>query len=104
MLCELWNFQIIFRRKKEEEEMERDRKREERVRKRMERRKAREEKRRQLRLEKKRQEDDRRISVKIAMEERKLLLAQRKLESIRMLEELFNRIKVSLIIILCLFC
>ncbi|XP_064637629.1 A-kinase anchor protein 17A-like isoform X2 [Lineus longissimus] len=79
--------------KKEEEERERDRKREEKLRKRMERRKEREEKRRQLRLEKNRLEEERRIAVKIAMEERKLLLAQRKLESIRMLEELFNRVR-----------
>lgn len=34
------------------------------------------------------------LSRKIALEERKLLIAQRKLESIRLLDELFARIKV----------
>jgi hypothetical protein len=32
--------------------------------------------------------------MKIALEERKILIAQRKLESMRLLEELFNRVKV----------
>ena len=33
--------------------------------------------------------------MKIALEERKMLIAHRKLESMRLLEELFNRVKVS---------
>ena len=33
--------------------------------------------------------------MKIALEERKILIAQRKLESMRLLEELFNRVKVT---------
>lgn len=34
------------------------------------------------------------MNYKIAVEERKLLIAQRKLESIRLLDELFERVKV----------
>jgi splicing factor, arginine/serine-rich 17 len=34
--------------------------------------------------------------MKIALEERKILIAQRKLESMRLLEELFNRVKVTI--------
>ena len=40
------------------------------------------------------EKDDEKMSKKIAMEERKLLIAQRKLESIRLLDALFDRIKV----------
>ena len=40
--------------------------------------------------------------MKIALEERKILIAQRKLESMRLLEELFNRVKVISILILSL--
>ncbi|XP_066980950.1 trichohyalin [Macrobrachium rosenbergii] len=66
------------------------------------RRKAREEKRRALRMEKaeeklrrEQEEEEARIAKKIALEERKLLIAQRKLESIRLLDEIFERIKVE---------
>jgi protein subunit release factor B len=34
--------------------------------------------------------------MKIALEERKMLIAHRKLESMRLLEELFNRVKVQI--------
>jgi arginine/serine-rich splicing factor 17 len=54
----------------------------------------REEIRRQKRLNKKQQEEDKKLAMKIALEERKILIAQRKLESMRLLEELFNRVKV----------
>ena len=37
--------------------------------------------------------------MKIALEERKILIAQRKLESMRLLEELFNRVKVAICLI-----
>lgn len=67
-----------------------------------ERRKAREEKRRNKRMQKaeekqrkEEEEEEQRLARKIAMEEQKLLIAQRKLESIRLLDELFERIKVS---------
>lgn len=39
-------------------------------------------------------EEAQRMNYKIAVEERKLLIAQRKLESIRLLDELFERVKV----------
>lgn len=45
--------------------------------------------------EEKRAEEERQMARRIALEERKILIAQRKLETIRLLSELFNRIKVS---------
>ena len=60
----------------------------------MERRKQREQKRKEKQLEKLKLNEDDDITEKIAMEEYLLLLAQRKLESIRLLGELLNRIKV----------
>jgi hypothetical protein len=54
----------------------------------------REEKRRLKRLERKRQHEEKTLAMKIAIEERKMLIAHRKLESMRLLEELFNRVKV----------
>lgn len=82
------------RRVKDEEEMERDRKRQEKLQRREDRQKEREEKRKQYREEKKRREEERKMQLKIALEERKFLLAQRKLESLRLLTELFERVKV----------
>ena len=38
--------------------------------------------------------EEKTLAVKIALEERKMLIAHRKLESMRLLEELFNRVKV----------
>ncbi|CAL4136338.1 unnamed protein product, partial [Meganyctiphanes norvegica] len=65
------------------------------------RRKDREEKRRQkrrqkeeARIKKAEEEEEERLNRKIALEERKLLIAQRKLEGIRLLNELFDRIKI----------
>jgi splicing factor, arginine/serine-rich 17 len=49
-------------------------------------------------LAKKQQEEEKKLQTRIALEERKILIAQRKLESMRLLEELFNRVKVSRII------
>lgn len=43
------------------------------------------------------QEEDK-VSMKIAREEEKLIKAQRQLESIRLLDELFDRIKVPIIL------
>ncbi|CAG2247741.1 SFRS17 [Mytilus edulis] len=45
------------------------------------------------RLEKRRLEDEKKYQIKLALEERKFLIAQRKLESIRLLTELFERVK-----------
>ena len=55
----------------------------------------REEKRRLKRLERKREHEEKTLAIKIALEERKMLIAHRKLESMRLLEELFNRVKVT---------
>lgn len=82
------------RRKKEEEEKEKERKRVEKLEKREKRRREREEKRRLKAQERKRLEEERQYQAKIQMEERRFLVAQRKLESIRLLGELFSRIKV----------
>ncbi|XP_022326249.2 uncharacterized protein LOC111126129 isoform X2 [Crassostrea virginica] len=81
------------KRKKEEEEREKERKRIEKIEKRESRRQAREEKRRLKALERKRLEEEKKYQMKIQMEERRFLIAQRKLESIRLLGELFSRIK-----------
>ncbi|KAK7097145.1 A-kinase anchor protein 17A-like [Littorina saxatilis] len=81
------------RMKKVNAERERQRKKEERQRLKEERRKEREEKRRQKRVEKKQKEEEERMQLKIALEERRLLIAQRKLESLRLLSELFERVK-----------
>lgn len=54
----------------------------------------REEQRKEKHLKKIREREQHEISSKIRSEEKKLLIAQRKLESIRVLEALFDRIKV----------
>merc|ERR1719211_629336 len=54
----------------------------------------REERRRQMKLKAKFQTDEEEMAARIAIEERKLLIAQRKLESIRLLDELLERVKV----------
>lgn len=82
------------KRRIEEEEMDRERRREEKVRRREERRQEREEKRRNQRLERQRLEEEKQMQLRIALEERKILIAHRKLQTIRLLSELFNRIKV----------
>ena len=67
----------------------------EKVRRREERRQDREERRRLQKLEAKRRDEEQKMQQRIAVEERKILIAQRKLETIRLLSELFARIKVS---------
>jgi len=47
-------------------------------------------------MKKIREKEQQEITSKIRSEEKKLLIAQRKLESFRLLEALFERIKVSL--------
>ncbi|KAL7677292.1 hypothetical protein ACOME3_003528 [Neoechinorhynchus agilis] len=59
-----------------------------------ERRRAREEKRRLKRSQMRSVEEAKQLAKKIDIEERKMIIAQRKLESMRMLEELFNRVKI----------
>lgn len=60
-----------------------------------ERRKEREERRRQKIMKKLKKKEAEQMNIKIAIEERKLLMAQRKLESIRLLDELFERVKLE---------
>ena len=64
--------------------------RDEKIRRRMER----EERRRERKMKKRSLNDDEDHDRRIEEEERKLLVAQRKLESIRLLDELLERVKV----------
>ena len=50
------------------------------------------------------EEQDEEFARKIAVEERKLLEAQRKLESIRLLDELFERVKVKKVEVVLITC
>lgn len=61
----------------------------------LEKQREREEKRKEKHLKKIQERGQVEISQKIRMEERKLMIAQRKLESIRILEQVFERIQVS---------
>lgn len=54
----------------------------------------REEKRKRKALKMFRKQEEDKVSMKIAREEQKLIKAQRQLESMRLLDELFDRIKV----------
>lgn len=62
---------------------------------RLNRQRKREEKRKRKVLTTFRKQEEDKVSMKIAREEKKLIKAQRQLESIRLLDELFDRIKVS---------
>ncbi|XP_042782538.1 A-kinase anchor protein 17A [Panthera leo] len=81
------------RKQKELEELERERKREEKVRRREQKQRDRELRRQQKKLEKQQAEEQRKLHEKIRLEERKLLLAQRNLQSIRLVAELLSRAK-----------
>jgi hypothetical protein len=59
-----------------------------------ERQRQREEKRKQRQLIKLKEKETQEMNMKIAVEEKKFVIAQRKLESIRLLDELFERVKV----------
>uniref|UniRef100_A0AAR2KXS1 RRM domain-containing protein n=1 Tax=Pygocentrus nattereri TaxID=42514 RepID=A0AAR2KXS1_PYGNA len=88
------------RRKEEEryvlEEEEKEKRREEKLRRREQKLKEREEKRNQKKVKKQQEEEQKKLHLKIATEERKLLLAQRNLESIRLIAELLSRAKAEL--------
>nr|XP_044997378.1 A-kinase anchor protein 17A [Jaculus jaculus] len=83
------------RRQKEQEQQERARRREEKLRRREQRQRARELRRSQRKLEKLQAEEQRRLHERIRMEERKLLLAQRNLQSIRLVAELLSRAEAA---------
>jgi arginine/serine-rich splicing factor 17 len=57
----------------------------------------REEKRKRKALTVFRKQEEDKVSLKIAREERKLIKAQRQLESIRLLDALFDKIKVFIV-------
>lgn len=82
------------RKQKELEEQERERKREEKLRRREQKQRDRELRRSQKKLEKLQAEEQRKLQERIRLEERKLLLAQRNLQSIRLVAELLSRAKV----------
>ncbi|XP_042611151.1 A-kinase anchor protein 17A isoform X2 [Cyprinus carpio] len=81
------------RKQREQEEEEKERRREEKVRKREQKLKEKEEKKTQKKLKKQQEEEQKKLQLKISTEERKLLLAQRNLESIRLIAELLSRAK-----------
>ncbi|KAM7044513.1 A-kinase anchor protein 17A-like [Molossus nigricans] len=83
------------RKQKELEELERERKREEKLRKREQKQRDRELRRSQKKLEKLQAEEQKKLQEKIRLEERKLLLAQRNLQSIRLMAELLSRAKAA---------
>nr|AAH58319.1 Zgc:65888 protein [Danio rerio] len=92
------------RKQREQEEQEKERRREEKLRRREQKLKEKEEKKNQKKLKKQQEEEQKKmkkqqeeeqkkLQLKIQMEERKLLLAQRNLQSIRLLAELLSRAK-----------
>lgn len=85
----------LLRRQKALEEEERERKKEERLRRREQKLREREERKNLKKLRRQQEEEQKKLQMKIAMEERRLLLAQRNLESIRLIAELLARAKVE---------
>uniref|UniRef100_A0A8D2L0K7 A-kinase anchoring protein 17A n=1 Tax=Varanus komodoensis TaxID=61221 RepID=A0A8D2L0K7_VARKO len=83
------------RKQKELEELEREKKREEKLRKREQKQRDREIRKNKKRLERIQAEEQKKLQEKIKLEERKLLLAQRNLQSIRLIAELLSRAKVT---------
>ncbi|XP_070771088.1 A-kinase anchor protein 17A [Enoplosus armatus] len=81
------------RKQKEQEEEEKERRKEERIRKREQKLREREERKNLKRVRRQQEEEQKKLQMKIAMEERRLLLAQRNLESIRLIAELLARAK-----------
>ncbi|XP_028291527.1 A-kinase anchor protein 17A [Gouania willdenowi] len=81
------------RKQKVQEEEEKERKKEEKLRRREQKIREREEKKNLKKVRKQQEEEQKKLQMKIAMEERRLLLAQRNLESIRLIAELLARAK-----------
>lgn len=88
------NAPCCSRRKMEEEEKNLERKMSAEKALKIERRMEREARRRNAKTKRKNQTQEEAMAEKIAVEERKLVIAQRKLESIRILDELLDRVKV----------
>ncbi|KAM9851108.1 A-kinase anchor protein 17A isoform 1-T1 [Aulostomus maculatus] len=91
-LQKMSNFHFT-RKQKEHEEEEKERRKEERMRKREQKLQEREERRNLKRVRRQQEEEQKKLQMKIAMEERRLLLAQRNLESLRLIAELLARAK-----------
>ncbi|XP_034549612.1 A-kinase anchor protein 17A [Notolabrus celidotus] len=81
------------RKLKEQEEEEKERRKEEKIRKREQKLREREERKNLKKVRRQQEEEQKKLQMKIAMEERRLLLAQRNLESIRLIAELLARAK-----------
>ncbi|KAM9343706.1 A-kinase anchor protein 17A [Pholidichthys leucotaenia] len=81
------------RKQKAQEEEQKERKKEERLRKREQKLREREERRNLKKVRRQQEEEQKKLQMKIAMEERRLLLTQRNLESIRLVAELLARAK-----------
>ncbi|XP_032578193.1 A-kinase anchor protein 17A isoform X2 [Drosophila sechellia] len=82
--------------KQQEEELDRERQKQEELKKaEAEKQREREERRKEKHMKKIQERGQVEISQKIRIEERKLMIAQRKLESIRTLEKLFERIQLK---------
>lgn len=88
------NICLCFRKQRAQEEEEKERRKEERIRKREQKLREKEERRNLKRVRRQQEEEQKKLQMKIAMEERRLLLAQRNLESIRLIAELLARAKV----------
>uniref|UniRef100_A0A8D0AN85 A kinase (PRKA) anchor protein 17A n=1 Tax=Sander lucioperca TaxID=283035 RepID=A0A8D0AN85_SANLU len=80
-------------RQKRNRKLEKERRKEERLRKREQKLREREERRNLKKVRRQQEEEQKKLQMKIAMEERRLLLAQRNLESIRLIAELLARAK-----------
>ncbi|KAM6149233.1 A-kinase anchor protein 17A-like [Rhynchocyon petersi] len=83
------------RKQKELEAQERERRREEKLRRREQKQRDRELRRSQKKLERLQAEEQKKLQDKIKSEERKLVLAQRNLQSIRLVAELLSRAKAT---------
>ncbi|XP_068185350.1 A-kinase anchor protein 17A isoform X2 [Antennarius striatus] len=81
------------RNKKVQEQEEKERRKEERIRKREQKLREKEERKNLKKVRRQQEEEQKKLQMKIAMEERRLLLAQRNLESIRLIAELLARAK-----------
>ncbi|KAE8622322.1 hypothetical protein XENTR_v10005192 [Xenopus tropicalis] len=83
------------RKQKELEEVEKERKRIEKIRRKEEKQKEREARRNKKKLQKIQAEEQKKLQEKIRFEERRLLLAQRNLQSIRIIAELLSQVKAT---------
>ncbi|KAG9485675.1 hypothetical protein GDO78_008656 [Eleutherodactylus coqui] len=83
------------RKHKEMEELEKEKKRKDKMKRKEEKQREREARKNKKKLQKMQAEQQKRLQEKIRFEERKLLLAQRNLQSIRLIVELLSRVKAA---------